>query len=128
VDVANVLAADYLRGVWYDPEGARRWMGKQAGVVLAGPVSQNQQLHLAGYCPGAQVTAGPLTGKILVEGEEIGQLRLTQGDAVFDVAFPLPAQFVGKTRIEISVQLDRTFRAAGDLRDLGLTFGSFEVR
>jgi len=103
-------------------------MGKKAGAVLAGPASQNEQLHLAGYCPGAQVATGPLTAKILVEGEEIGQLRLTQGDAAFDDAFPLPSQFVGKTRIEITVQLDRTYRAPGDLRDLGLTFGSFEIR
>jgi hypothetical protein len=128
VDVASALAADYLRGQWYDPEGGHRWMGKKAGAVLAGPASQNEQLHLAGYCPGAQVATGPLTAKILVEGEEIGQLRLTQGDAAFDDAFPLPSQFVGKTRIEITVQLDRTYRAPGDLRDLGLTFGSFEIR
>jgi len=128
VDVASALAADYLRGEWYDPEGGHRWMGKKAGAVLAGPASQGEQLHLAGYCPDAQVVAGPLIASILVEGEEIGQLRLTQGDAGFDAAFPLPSQFLGRTRIEITVQLDRTFRAPGDLRDLGLTFGSFEVR
>jgi len=128
VDVANALAADYLRGAWFEPEGGHRWMGKKAGVVLAGPASQNEQLHLAGYCPAPQVAAGLLIARILVEGEEIGQLRLTEGDANFDTAFSLPSQLVGKARIEISVELDRTFRAAGDLRDLGLTFGSFEVR
>jgi len=128
VDVANALAADYLRGEWYGPEGNHRWMGKKAGAVLAGPVSQAEQLHLAGYCPGAQVAAGPLLGKVLVEGEEVGQLRLTQGNAGFDAAFPLPSKLVGKPSIEVTLELARTFRAPGDLRDLGLTFGSFEIR
>jgi hypothetical protein len=128
VDVANALAADYLRGDWYGPEGNHRWMGKKAGAVLAGPVSQNEQLHLTGYCPGAQVAAGPLAGRVLVDGEDIGQLRVTQGDAGFEAAFPLPTRFVGKPSIEVTIQLDRTFRAPGDARDLGLVFGSFEVR
>lgn len=128
VDVASPLAADYLRGEWFEREANHRWMGKKAGAVIAGPASPNQQLHLAGYCPGAQVAAGPLVGRVLADGEEIGRLRLTKGDTDFDLAFPLPARLVGKPAIEVTVQLDRTFRAPGDLRDLGLTFGSFEVR
>ena len=128
VDVANSLAGDYLRGDWYDREGNHRWMGKKAGAVLAGPAAAGEQLHLSGYCPASQVAAGPLSGKVLADGEEIGQLRLTQGDAGFEAAFPLPSKLVGKPSIEITIELARTFRAPGDLRDLGLTFGSFEIR
>jgi hypothetical protein len=128
VDVASALAADYLRGEWYGDEGGHRWMGKKAGAVIAGPTSQNQQLHLTGYCPAAQIAAGPLMGRVLVDGEEIGQLRLTQGDAGFEVAFALPAKDAGKPSIEVTIELARSFRAPGDARDLGLVFGSFEVR
>jgi hypothetical protein len=63
-----------------------------------------------------------------VDGGEIGQLRITQGDTGFDTAVRLPSQLVGKPSMEVTIQLDRTFRAPGDARDLGLVFGSFEVR
>ncbi len=128
LDVASALAADYLRGEWYRREGEHRWMAKKAGALIAGPVSQDEQLHLSGYCPAAQVAAGPLVGKILVDGEEIGELRLTRGDASFEAAFQLPSKFLGRTSVEVTIQLDHTFRAAGDVRDLGLSFGSFEIR
>ncbi|MGO9232477.1 MAG: hypothetical protein ACLQKA_25045 [Bryobacteraceae bacterium] len=128
VDVSAASAEEYLRGDWYQPEGNHRWMGKKAGVIVAGPTSPDQRLHLVGYCPGAKVAAGRLVARILVDGEEVGQLRLTHGDAGFEGAFPLPPDALGKTSIEVTIQLDRTFRAAGDDRDLGLTFGSFEVR
>jgi hypothetical protein len=128
VDVASPLTADYLHGGWFEPEGNHRWMGKQARVFIAGPTSPSQRLYLVGYCPRAQLVAGPLTGRILVEGEEAGQLRITHGDTGFEAAFPLPSQVLGKLSMEVTIQLDRTFRAPGDSRDLGLTFGSFEVR
>lgn len=128
VDVAGAIASDCLRGDWHPSDGDHRWMGRKAGVILAGPVSQDQQLHLAGYCPGAQVAAGPLVATVSVEGQKIGELRLTRGDAAFEAAFRLPSQVVGKPSMEITIQVDRTFRAAGDVRDLGLSFGTFEVR
>ena len=128
IDVGSALAADYLRGAWYDREGDHRWMGKQAGVILAGPEAAGEQLHLAGYCSARQIAAGPLGGKVLVDGDEVGELHLTQGDASFEAAFPLPAEALGKASLEVTVQLERTFRAPGDARDLGLVFGSFAIR
>jgi len=128
VDLASALIADSLRGDWYQPEGNHRWMGRQAGVVMAGPASPEQQLYLAGYCPGAQLAAEPLVGRVLVDGQVVGQLRITRGDTGFEAAFHLPATLVGKPSMEVTVQLERTFHAAGDSRDLGLTFGSIEVR
>jgi hypothetical protein len=35
---------------------------------------------------------------------------------------------VGKNEIQIAVEVGRTFRPASDPRDLGLIFGTFEVR
>ena len=128
VDAGSALSTDYLRGEWYGLESDHRWMGKTAGVMLAGPQTAGEQLRLAGYCASGQTALGPLTGKILVDGVEVGKLRVIAGDAPFDAAFPLPAGLSGKPSIEVTVQLGRTFRAPGDTRDLGLVFGSFEVR
>lgn len=122
------LAQSFLRGTWYQLEGDHRWMGKSAGVVLAGPTSGGQQLHIGGYCPQAQVSPGRLTGKVMVDGREIGELSLSKGDASFEAAFPLPPETAGKPKIEVGIQLDRTFRAPGDVRELGLVVNSFEIR
>ncbi|MGA1996052.1 MAG: hypothetical protein ABSH45_09765, partial [Bryobacteraceae bacterium] len=122
------LSQPFLRGTWYEPDGDHRWMGKSAGVVLAGPPSPGQQLHIGGYCPQAQVSPGRLTGKVAVDGREIGELSLSKGDAPFEAAFPLPQESVGKPKIEVGIQLDRTFRAPGDVRELGLVINSFEIR
>ena len=46
----------------------------------------------------------------------------------FELIFPLPDSLVGQAAIEIIVEVNRTFRAGGDIRDLGLAFGEFEVR
>ncbi|MGO9893065.1 MAG: glycosyltransferase family 39 protein [Bryobacteraceae bacterium] len=122
------LSQPFLRGTWYEPDGDHRWMGKSAGVVLAGPPSPGQQLHIGVYCPQAQVSPGRLTGKVAVDGREIGELSLSKGDAPFEAAFPLPQESVGKPKIEVGIQLDRTFRAPGDVRELGLVINSFEIR
>jgi hypothetical protein len=129
IKLGSGLSQPFLRGAWYELEGDHRWMGKRAGVVMAGPVSAGQQLHISGYCPRAQLsTGGLLTGKVTADGREIGELSLSQGDAGFDLAFHLPPETVGKPKIEVEIQLDRTFRAPGDIRELGLIVDSFEIR
>jgi len=127
VDVANPLAESYLRGTWYQLEGTHRWMGKRAGVVLAGPASPGQKLLLRGYCSNAQLVSGPLSGKVTIDGKPAGDLRLPH-DGGFEAAFALPPEATGKPSVEVMLELERTFRVPGDQRDLGLSFGSFEIR
>jgi len=127
VDVSSVSADGYLRGSWYSVEVNHRWMGKRAGVVLAGPVSPDQKLYLDGYCSGAQLSAGPLGAAVSVDGKPAGSLQLTR-EGSFEAAFSLPAETVGKPSVEVVLEVQRTFRPPGDIRDLGLSFGTFEIR
>ena len=46
----------------------------------------------------------------------------------FELAFPLPASLAGKPALQVAVEVSRTFRPPSDPRELGLAFGSFEVR
>jgi hypothetical protein len=42
--------------------------------------------------------------------------------------FALPDSVVGKAEMQVTVEVGRVIRPASDPRDLGLVFGSFEVR
>jgi hypothetical protein len=128
VDAGTPHSQSSLRGAWYQLETDHRWIGKSAGVILAGPKAAGGQVRITGYCPSVVVARGPLHVKVTADGEVIGELALSKGDARFEAAFPLPPGTVGKPSIEIDVELDRTFRAPGDTRELGLVFGSFEIR
>lgn len=128
LDLGTRLSQPFLLGTWYAVEGDHRWMGKTGGVVLGGPGSAGQHLHLRGYCPQTAVSAGPLRGEVTADGQIIGELSLSRGDAVFDLAFNLPPEAVGRPKIEIRIALERAFRAPGDTRELGLVFDSFEIR
>jgi hypothetical protein len=62
------------------------------------------------------------------DGFPLGTWLLTVGDAQFELAAKFPPQLVGKDAVEISVAVDRTFTSPPDKRDLGLVFGTFEIR
>jgi hypothetical protein len=46
----------------------------------------------------------------------------------FTFQFDLPADLVGRDKIEIAFTLDRTIRAGTDQRDLGLAFGMCSIQ
>ncbi len=50
------------------------------------------------------------------------------GENAFELAFALPDSVVGKPEMHVTVEVGRVIRPASDPRDLGLVFGTFEVR
>jgi hypothetical protein len=127
LDVASSLAAYWLGPEWYPPEGDHRWMPKRATLRLAGPTSPGQKLYLRGYYPPEQLRAGTLTVAATANGSPLAPGNLTAGGD-FELTFPLPGSLVGQSPIALTVEVSRTFRATGDIRDLGLAFGDFEIR
>jgi len=59
-------------------------------------------------------------------GVLLGARNVREG--AFEVAFPLPPVLEGKASIQVTVEVSRTLRPEADPRELGLAFGSFEVR
>ena len=55
-------------------------------------------------------------------------VQIAPHENAFEFAFDLPSQLVGKAELPIFLKVGRTFRPPGDSRDLGLAFGSFEIR
>jgi hypothetical protein len=101
-------------------------MSKRATVRLGGPLDAGQRLHLTGFRPPG--VNSPVTMKVSVDGRALPPVALPRDELGFELALPLPAEAVGRPAIEVSVEEDRTVRAPGDKRELGLGFGTLEIR
>jgi hypothetical protein len=66
--------------------------------------------------------------QVAIDGETLAQgIRIPEGQFSFE--FNLPPRITGRPVVEVSVELDHTFHPpASDPRELGLAFGSFEIR
>jgi hypothetical protein len=128
VDVGDPLVADRLGPTWYARESGFRWMPRQASLRMPGPQSPGQKLYVTAICPTEQLAKGPLEMTLTVDGVRLAPVRFTKGNAEATFAFPLPAATIGKSDIEIGVELSRTVRIGSDRRDLGLAFGKFEIK
>ncbi len=123
VSVADPLTASLLGPEWYPLDIDHRWMGKRATLRMGAPREPGRKLYLRGYCaPGlgdAEVT-GTVNGIALpAQAVHPGQ---------FEVAFALPDAVVGRNEMQVAVEVSKTFRPPEETRDLGLSFGTFEVR
>ena len=125
VDVGDLDNADRLSGQWYAIDQGFRWMGKRASVRM-GAAAGSLELHISGYCPAAAVQSGAMNVTVSVDGVPYPAVTLRKGEAPFELAFRLRAD--KPKDLVVSVELDHTFRYPPDLRDLGLTFGVFEIR
>jgi hypothetical protein len=128
VDVGSGLLAGQIGPAWYPQDGGFRWMAKRATVKLHGPRGPAEQLYLTGYCPAAALKSGPLGMQVSVDDERLAAVWIRKPDAQFTFSFTLPPRLAGRPVVEVAVELERTFVAAPDPRELGVTFGVFEIR
>jgi hypothetical protein len=128
VDVGQASFARQLGPSWYDLDAGRRWMPRSATVRLGGPERASEKLYVSGYCPAPQVRGGPLRLIIAMEGARPQIFQLSKGDAGFELVVNLPSELIGRKRIDVTLEVDRTFKAPPDRRELGLSFGTFEIR
>lgn len=126
LDVGDPLIANLLGPEWYPLDQDHRWMARAATLKLGGPASAGQSLYLHGNCADQQIESGALNVTVTVDGSTLPVASVRQTS--FELRFPLPPQVVGKSEIQVSIQVDRTFRPPADGRDLGLAFGVVEIR
>ncbi|MEO7649073.1 MAG: hypothetical protein ABIZ80_01275, partial [Bryobacteraceae bacterium] len=86
------------------------------------------KLELNVYCVPEQVRSGPLRLTVTADGARLAPAEIAKCGQMLQRTFNLPASLAGKETIEVVVEVDRTFRPADETRDLGLVFGSFEVK
>ena len=126
VDAADPQDASRLGPTWYPREAGFRWMPKTATVTIARPATLGQVLKIKGYCPAAVLAIGLVEVSFRADGILIGTASL-QRPETFELQFPLPAALIGKSMMEIEIQVSRTTQVASDPRAFGLTFGTFTV-
>jgi hypothetical protein len=128
VDVGIPLMQYLLGSTWYPLEGSHRWMPATATIRIAAPHSPNRKLVVTGYCPQEQTSSGPLQLHISIDGKELSVQEFTKPEMPFVRIVSLPAELTGKADMEIELTVSRTFQGAERGRNLGLAFGTFELR
>jgi len=126
VDVGDAQYQQQLGPEWYAIDRGFRWMPKRASVHLTGPVAKGDKLSVSGYCPAIQIAKGPLHLVVSINGAPFPAVIIDKGDSPFSFEFALPKD--PRRRIEVQVEVDRTFSTAEDQRSLGLAFGVFEIK
>ena len=127
IDLSRAADARWLGPTWHRLEPAHRWMPKAASVKLRAPRNSTEKLYIHGYCPPEQVHGKPLEIQVLASGTAIAHFTVKKPGSL-DLEVPLPAQAIGRDPLEITIELDHTFRPSGDIRDLGLVVISIEIR
>ena len=126
LNVADPEAAARLGDGWYPVEGTTRWTKREASLWMESS-SPDQRLYVRGYCPEPLLQAGPLNLTVEAEGKLVANFQIKQSNwFTFDAA--LPAQVSGKGKVNIHLQVSRTYRAPNDSRELGLIFATFTVQ
>ena len=128
IDMSDPLVTAHLGAGWYPREEQFRWMPRTAVVRMPGPRTADQKLYLTAICPAAQLAKGPLAMTVTVDGTRLAPVDFTKGDVETTFPFRLPTETIGKSEIEINVEVSRTVRVGADTRDLGLAFGRFEIK
>jgi hypothetical protein len=130
IDMANPLVDYFLGTGWSPREQGFRWMTKQATLRLGGPATASDRLYVTGICPAAELSSGPLTLTLSVDGRALSSVQVTKGNTFFHFNFPLPAELMSKDSVEISIAVDHSTQPPGMLDPGGLSvaFGVFEVR
>jgi hypothetical protein len=128
VDVGIPLMQYLLGSTWYPLEGSHRWMPATATIRIAAPRTQNEKLVITGYCPQEQISSGPLQLQISIDGKVISGEQFNKPEIPFVRIVSLPPSLVGKADMEVGLLLNRAFQGPAGGRNLGLAFGTFEVR
>jgi hypothetical protein len=128
VDAGSPLTSYLLGPEWYESDGNHRWMPRRATLRIGAPSAPGQKLYLRGHCPDEQLREGPLPVTVTVEGVTLPPTTIRPGTKAFELAFALPDTSIGKPEMHVTVEVGRIIHPASDPRDLGLAFGTFEVR
>ncbi len=127
VDLGVAYYKDQIGDGWYALENGFRWSKKHAAVYLPGPAAANDKLHVHGFAMAQLVKAGPLHFALTVDGRAEPVKTIEHGSE-FEFSYALPADLIGRPKIEIAFTVDRTTQIPGDDRNLGLAFGQFSIQ
>jgi len=128
VDAGNPLMAYLLGPEWYALESGSRWMPRRATLRIGAPQSPSEKLYVSGFCSETQLRERTFPVRVAVDGIPLQEVTMHCANSQFHVILPLRGQQTNSKWLDLTVESGRVFQAAADGRELGLNFGTFEIR
>jgi hypothetical protein len=126
VDVGNPLYSFLLGPSWLPPQSGIRWMPAKATVKIRGPESAASRLELEGFFPAEQLRRSPRVLKVSVDGNPVGEIKISDPESSFSRLLGLPPFAIGRDSIE--VELEASPVDTRDGQDYGMVFGKIAIR
>lgn len=127
IDVGFPSSTRFLGEGWFEIQGDFRWMGRRAELFLAAPSQPGLTLAVSGFCPEHHLQS-PIYLTVSADGSPLGRQAVTRQNNSFAFTFPLPPAIIGKEKMKIVLEVDRTVTPPNDGRALGLVFGKLGLR
>jgi hypothetical protein len=127
IDLGLPIFDQQLGEGWYQLEQNFRWSHQHAVVYLPGPAAPGEKLRVHGYATVQEMKPGPLHLALSIAGRAMPVQTIGPG-LEFRFEYDLPSDLVGRPKIEVAFNVDRTFQPSKDGRKLGLVFGQFAIR
>jgi hypothetical protein len=128
LDLGSPLFADRVGKGWFPVENRARWMGKSASVILGGPHKVNEHLYVTGFAAPGSLANGKVVLTARLNGMEIGWAEIVEPGRPYTFEFDIPARFLNVYSMELSLEVDKTFRPPNDTRELGTVIQKIEIR
>jgi hypothetical protein len=128
VQIGDPDYARFLGAGWYGAEGGSRWMAGRAELQLSVPRSTGQHLVARVYCPRGVYAGGPLLMTASAGGKRLATVPVARPDEVLELAWALPGELAGQEPVAVVLELNRTYRAKDDPRELGIVVSRVEIR
>jgi hypothetical protein len=126
----NISSDSQLFGEWYGVEGKKgayyRWTGKRFGFYLDNSRGYNNLL-IKGYSVVDKVVDGFLEMNLYINDKFIFRHRFEKNEE-FSLSIPLPQEIKKEKILKVEGELDKTFRAPSDPRELGIMINSIGLK
>lgn len=116
-----------VRDGWYPREGPSRWMSRRASVELAVPENRRAVI-VSAFCPPGILEAGPLRLRVTIAGVDLGEKAVSDGNIPFDLVFPIAEGTLLPESGLVQLELSRSTNLPGDERELGIVFGTIQIK
>lgn len=116
IQLGDPASERWVRDGWHPPENGFRWIARRASLQL--PFAP-RRISIEGYAPALVV---PVTLRLTLGRTAAGTIAIRQ-EGMFRWSGEVPA-----SGTELQLEVDRTRRAPGDPRDLGVIVQSVELR
>jgi hypothetical protein len=126
LDAGRPEFAHQLGEGWFQIEDDHRWTSRRATLKLGGTIDKSSVFHLAGMLPSLSSNEGPSRLVVTINGKTFPSSSLPPQGGGFEFNYPL-SEIVDSRTFDITLEVDRTFQAPGDARELGLAFGTLEI-